>query len=131
MFNKEQKIESCNDKIAAISTHIEMLSKSKVDSSAFVKVSSIASCGIIPVVSTAVSVLGDVDANKLALYTILASIGAAGTIFAGKIAIDTNNQSINFKISDDLREIDRLTNQISMIENAKSEEELKRYKRTM
>ena len=131
MFNKEQKIELYNNKIEAISTHIEMLSKSKVDSSAFVKVSSIVSCGIIPTVSAAVNVLSDVDVNKLALYTILASVGVAGSIFAGKVAIDSNNQSINFKISDDLREIDRLTNLISMIEKANNEEELNIIKRTM
>lgn len=117
MDSNKTKIDFYNDRIDDVSTDLEMLSKLKTDSSLFVKVSSIASVGVIPTVSAATYALSNFSIAEVSVAAIIASCCAASGIYITKSCIDSKNKEIDFKIHDDLREIDRLSKKVAILEN--------------
>ena len=122
MYNIQDKMDFYNDKIELFSTNIEMLSRTKIDENAFVKVSSVASAVIVPTAGIASYYLSNLDVNQIALYVMLATFGCASSITAVKKLIESKNKDIDFKISDNLREIDILSNKLSLLEQQKDDE---------
>ncbi len=134
MYDRQTVINNCEERIESLSTNIEMLSKTKEISEDVIKVTKVIG-GAAPVVSAAVAVIANRSISEIALSTILTSVIAAGGVYAAKKRIESDNKEIDFKISDNLRDMDALSNRKSLLEQGIEDEDVlrrtKREKRTM
>ena len=134
MYDRQAVINNCDERIETLSTNIEMLSKRKEMSNDVIKVTNIIG-GAAPVVSAAVAAIANRSVSEIAFSAIFASVLAVGGVYATKKRIESDNKEIDFKISDNLRDMDRLSNRKSLLEQGMDDEVIlrrqKREKRTM
>ena len=131
MYDRQAVIDNCDERIETLSTNIEMLSKRKEMSSDVIKVTNVIG-GAAPVVSAAVVAIANRSVSEIAFSAIFASVLAVGGVYATKKRIESDNKEIDFKISDNLRDMDRLSNRKSLLEQGMDDEViLRRQKRTM
>ena len=131
MNDRQAAINNYDERIETLSTNIEMLSKRKEMSNDVIKVTNVIG-GAAPVVSAAVAVIANRSVSEIAFSAIFASVLAVGGVYATKKRIESDNKEIDFKISDNLRDMDRLSNKKSLLEQGMDDEViLRRQKRTM
>lgn len=131
MYDRQAVINNCDERIETLSTNIEMLSKRKEMSNDVIKVTNVIG-GAAPVVSAAVAAIANRSVSEIAFSAIFASVLAVGGVYATKKRIESDNKEIDFKISDNLRDMDRLSNRKSLLEQGMDDEViLRRQKRTM
>lgn len=131
MNDRQAAINNYDERIETLSTNIEMLSKRKEMSNDVIKVTNIIG-GAAPVVSAAVAAIANRSVSEIAFSAIFASVLAVGGVYATKKRIESDNKEIDFKISDNLRDMDRLSNKKSLLEQGMDDEViLRRQKRTM
>ena len=115
MNDKQQKINDCNEKIKSLETYNEILVNLKTDSKGFVKVSSVTSAGLVTIASLLAHYKFGVD--NVSSYAFGGSILSAIAIGAMKLKIDSENSQIGYKISDNLRKLSNLYDELNEIEN--------------
>lgn len=131
MYDRQAVINNYDERIETLSTNIEMLSKRKEMSNDVIKVTNVIG-GAAPVVSAAVAAIANRSVSEIAFSAIFASVLAVGGLYATKKRIESDNKEIDFKISDNLRDMDRLSNKKSLLEHEMDDElVLRRQKRTM
>ena len=131
MNDRQAAINNYDERIETLSTNIEMLSKRKEMSNDVIKVTNVIG-GAAPVVSAAVAAIANRSVSEIAFSAIFASVLAVGGVYATKKRIESDNKEIDFKISDNLRDMDRLSNRKSLLEQGMDDEViLRRQKRTM
>ncbi len=122
MLGKKERLDYYNQRIEVLSTDIEMQDKLRVDTNFFAKTGGVVSAIGVVTLASLLNNFTIMNNEQIAICSAVVACGSVLFVSAYKKKLENNNRELDIKISDDLREINVLSNKISLIENQYDEQ---------